>query len=106
MPDMKEAKILSVQPLAPIKVILEGEENGKSFNAEAIMFMDQVDGKIYDFHGPVDENMNEAIGGWINKKTEEIEKKARAGMIQATPQQLAEMGIDINNQNPSGIIQP
>lgn len=105
---MTNAKIINVQPLAPMKVIIEGEEkDGSKFNAEAIMFMDQFDGKIYDFHGPVDKNMQEAIGSWIDNKTKEMEKKIRSGIAHATPQQLAEMGIDINNlnnKNPRKII--
>ena len=101
MQNMKQGKIINIQPLAPIKIVIEAEENGEKFIAEAIMFMDQVDGKIYDFHGPIEENMKEAIGKWIDKKTEEIRKKQMSGMMQATPQQLKEMGIDIKNENPN-----
>lgn len=101
MSDMQQGKIISIQPLAPMKVIIEGEENGEAFIAEAVMFMDQMDGRVYDLHGPVDSNIQEAIGNWIEKKTEEIKKKQMSGMMQATPEQLREMGIDIKDGNPN-----
>ena len=102
--DIQEAKIVTVQPLQPLKVIVEFEENGKTEQAEVIIFMDQIDGKMYNMKGPVEATIQEGIENWIDKKEQEMRNKILSGVVQVSPQQLSEMGIDLKNKNEKKII--
>jgi len=96
-----KAKLLDISPLAPLRIVMEVEhENGEKELAHTIVFIDQSEGKIYDQDGPVEESMENAVLQWIQKKQEDLKKEAMKTMIKATPEQLAAMGIDLNEAPP------
>ena len=90
------AKIMDVRPLMPVKLIMETQtESGEKEMHETILFIDQVDESIYDNDGPVDEQFRTAVLRWIEIKQREVQRRMRSEMVRATPEQLAQAGIDL-----------
>lgn len=94
-----KARILDINTLVPLNVIMEIEENQESKSISGLFFLDQVNKEIFDINGPVEKNMKEAIFEWIKNKTQEVKKHMMSQLSYATPEQLAAMGIDINDMN-------
>ncbi|MFW5794314.1 MAG: hypothetical protein ACOCV1_02415 [Bacillota bacterium] len=93
-----KASITEVTPLAPILVSfkIENPDTKKEEESSSLFFLNQASGEIYQDGGPIDEEMAKAILGWIEKKNEEVRRQVHSRLATATPEQLKQMGIDIN----------
>lgn len=102
MSEMKtvSAKITNISPLQTMQVDLEiTNENGESEQVQTIYFINQTNGNVFDFNGPVDEKTQKGIHQWIQRVNEEAKRKFMGGLATATPEQLKEMGIDLNDRD-------
>jgi hypothetical protein len=94
-----KARIVDINTLVPLSIIMEVEENDNNKIISGLFFLDQINKEIFDINGPVEKNMKEAILEWIRIKTQEVKKQMMSQLSYATPEQLAAMGIDINDMN-------
>ncbi len=112
MPEQVEGRILDIKPMVLLKITLEmKEEDGQVTKGDSLFVLDQSESKFYDLAGhPVEENLQDALDQWLTQKQEDVKKEMMGGLSKATPEQLAAMGIDINDihatpENPKIILQ-
>jgi hypothetical protein len=96
--------IKDVKPLTPM--ILELKEEGKE-EYQMIVFLNQMNGDVYDEKGKLPETFSQGIVEWIQEKEKEMVRKIQSGLVQVTPEQARMMGLDMDGRpsvSPGGII--